>query len=384
MINFDYYMPAKLLFGPGKVSRIGIETKNFGKKALIVTGRTSTKKTGLLDRVITLLKEEGVESFVFDKVQSNPLTTTVEEGIQFVKENECDVVIALGGGSAMDAAKGIAFMFVNEGDIIEYIFGKPGIGALPIIAVTTTAGTGSEGDCLAVLTNPENNDKKSIKSPFVYPKVSIVDAELMTTLPKHIVASTGIDVLCHSMEAYVAKNTNPLSEIMALKAIELVKENLVKVYENPKDVEAFSGLAFANTLGGMAIDASAVALGHALEHPVSGLLDVTHGEGLAAILVPWMEYSYKAAKEKFANIAKALGENIEGLSSDKAAKKCIESVEKLLVKLDLTKTLSDLGVKEGHVEWLTNNALKTMKYSIENNPKVPDAEDIKKLYLQCL
>lgn len=384
MIDFNYYMPTKLLFGPGKVNGIGEITKQYGKKALIVTGRSSTKKSGLLDRVISYLKKEDIEYFIFDKVQSNPLTTTAEEGAAFAKEKGCDIVIALGGGSTIDAAKGIAFMAVNEGDVTDYIFGKAQSGALPIIAVTTTAGTGSEGDGMAVLTNPENNDKKSLKSQFIYPKVSIVDPELMTTLPKHIIAPTGIDVMCHAMEAYVAKNSNPLSEVMALKAIELVSKNLAIVYKNPDDIEAWSNMAFANTLGGMVIDASGVALAHGLEHPVSGLLNVTHGEGLAALLVTWMEYTYESSLEKFANIAKALGEDTSGLSIEASAKKSIEAIKKLLSELNLTKTLSDLGVKEEHIEWLTGNALKTMTYAIGNNPKVPSLEEIRELYNKCL
>jgi alcohol dehydrogenase class IV len=384
MVNFDYYMPTKLLFGTQKVSLLGKITSEYGKRALIVTGRNSTKKTGLLDRVVKILKEEGVESFIFDEVKSNPLTTTVEKGSKFAKDNQVDVVIALGGGSAMDCAKSIAFMVINEGDVTEYIFGKKGIGALPIIAVTTTAGTGSEGDSLAVLTNPENNDKKSLKSPYIYPKVSIIDAELMTTLPKSIIAPTGIDVLCHAMEAYVANNSNIISEAIAIKAIEIVGKNLPKVYDNPEDIEAWSYMALANTLGGMVIDASGVALAHGLEHPVSGLLDVAHGEGLAAILIGWMEYSYKNNIEKFTNIAKALGEGIEGTSTEASARKSITAVKRLLEKLNLTKSLSELGVKEEHIEWLSKNAMKTMTYAIGNNPKVPELIDIKKLYMKSL
>lgn len=384
MINFDYYMPTKLLFGAGKVSEIGKITKKYGKRALLVTGKNSTKRTGLLDKAISCLQNEGVESFVFDKVQSNPITTIVEEGVSYSKENHCDVIIALGGGSAIDTAKSIAFMAVNEGDINEYIYGKFGIGALPIIAVTTTAGTGSEGNCFAVLTNPKNNDKKSLKSLFLYPKVSIVDPELMTTLPKHIIASTGIDVLCHAMEGYVAKNSNPISELMALKAMELISENLVEVYKDPQNVKAWSGMVLANTLGGMVIDASGVALAHGIEHPVSGLLDVAHGEGLAAIIITWMEYSYENDLEKFASIAKALREDVEGLSLRDSAEKSIEAVNKLLNNLNLTKKLSELGVRKEHIDWLANNAVKTMVYAIGNNPKVLDLVGIKKMYFECL
>jgi len=384
VINFDYYMPTKLLFGAKKVLQIGKITKEYGNKALIVTGRSSTKKTGVLDKVRACLEEEGIESVVFDRVESNPLIGTVEEGSKFAKEENCDVVIALGGGSALDAGKAIALLVENEGDISEYIFGKQAMGALPIIAITTTAGTGSEADCLAVLTNPENNDKKSLKTPFTYPKVSIIDPELMTTLPKRIVASTCIDALCHAMEAYVAERSNPISEIMALKAIELISENIEKVYKDPNNIEAWGAMALANTLGGMVIDASGVALAHGLEHPVSGLLNVAHGEGLAAIIVNWAEFSYSSSMQKFSNIAKALGEEIEGLPLEETAKKSVIAIEKILEKVELTPTLSDLGVKEEHIEWLVNNSLKTMIYAINNNPKVATSEEIRELYMKSL
>lgn len=377
-------MPTKLIFGPGKVSLVGEFTKQYGKKALIVTGKSSTKKTGLLDRVIKLLEKEEVSYVLFDSVPSNPLTTTALEGAEIAKKNGCDVVLALGGGSAMDAAKGIAFSAINSGDISEYIFGKQGIGALPIIAVTTTAGTGSEGDSLAVLTNPENNDKKSLKSPFIYPKVSIIDPELMTTLPKRIIASTVLDALCHCMEAYVANNSNVMIEALALKAISLISKNIFKVYENPADVEAWNNIAIANTIGGMSIDCCGVALAHGLEHPVSGLLNVSHGEGLAAILIPWMVYSYESAPEKFAKIAEAFGEDLTGLNTINSAKRCICAMSALLDGLDLKITLEQLGVKEEHIDWLSNNAMKTMTYAIGNNPKVAHLEDIKALYKQCL
>jgi alcohol dehydrogenase class IV len=384
MLDFSYTFPVNLVFGAGKVKTIGEHAIKLGSKAIIVTGKSSTKKTGLLDRVLGYLENAGIKTVVFNGVESNPTTDTVQRGAVFAKENECDLVIALGGGSTMDAAKGIAFMSVNGGDITEYIFGKPGIGALPIITVTTTAGTGSEGDCLAVLTNPETKDKKSLKSPFIYPRVSIVDPELMQTLPRGMIAATGIDALAHSIEAYVARRGNTVTEALAIKAIELIGKNLTRVYEDPQDIEAWSNIAIANTFGGMVIDSAGVALPHGLEHPISGLLNVTHGEGLAAIFIKWMEYTIEEAEEKFAKIAEALGEDIYGISTSEAAKKSIEAMKRLLKALKLTPTLGELGVKEEHVDWLTENALRTMTYAISNNPKVPDGQKIKELYLSCL
>lgn len=384
MKEFEYYMPVKLVFGRGKVSEAGRLTAQYGKKAMIVTGRNSTKKTGLLDRVIGLLKKEGMEYLVFDKVEENPLTTLVEEGAGIARQEGCDVIVGLGGGSALDAAKGIAFLYVNEGNISDYIYGKPGTGALPVIAITTTAGTGSEGDSLAVITNPETKDKKSLKTPYIYPKVAVIDPELMVTLPKHLIAATGFDALSHCIEAFVAQRCNFIVEQLALKGIEIISSYLPKAYENPDDIEAWEAMALANTFGGMAIDSSGVALGHGLEHSVSGLLNVRHGEGLAAILTVFMEYSYSSAPAKFAQIARAMGEEVDGLSETEAALRSIEGVKKLMKKVGLEFSLGTLGVKEEHIGWLAENSMKTMIYAITNNPKVPDVEEIKSLYRLCL
>lgn len=383
-MEFDFYLPAKVHFGKNKILEIGKICTQYGKKALIVTGRSSTKKTGLLYKVIDLLKEEGLSSIVFDEIRSNPLTTTIQRGADILRDNNCDLVIGLGGGSTLDAAKAIAFSAANPGSIIDYIYGKEGNEALPIIAVTTTAGTGSEGDCLAVLTDPETNDKKSLKSTYIYPKESIVDPELMTTLPPHIIAATGFDALCHSIEAYIAKKSNPITEALALKAIEMVTEYLPVVYKDPSNIDAWEKVTLANTIGGMVIDCSGVTLLHGLEHPVSGLLNVVHGEGLAALMITLMKYTYKSSSEKFKEIAKAMGEEVEGLATEDAAFRCIKAIEKLLSKINLSPTLSELGVKEEHIEWLSNNALKTMSYAINNNPIVPTLDEIKQLYKKCL
>lgn len=384
MLDFKHYLPTRLLFGRNKISLIGTIAKELGYRALIVTGKNSTKKTGLLYRVIDLLEKESITYAVFDQVEPNPLTTTIEKGVAVAKEINCDMIIGLGGGSSLDAAKAIAFSVINPGHIREYIFGKPGNNALPIIAVTTTAGTGSEGDSLSVLTDPKTNDKKSLKSPYIYPKVSIIDSTLMTTLPPHIIAATGFDALCHAIEAYIAQRSNPLSDMMALKAIKMLSQQLTKVYENPNDLDAWDEVAFANTLGGMVIDSAGVTLPHGLEHPISGLLNVVHGEGLAALIVPLMEYTYPVLPHKFKNIAIAMGENIEELTIEEAAAKSVFAVQKLLCHLNLTPTLTDLGVSPNQIDWCATNAMKTMKYAIENNPNVPTIEEIKKLYEKCL
>lgn len=238
-MNFDYNLPVNLVFGRGRVKEVGQITSKYGSKALIVTGHSSTKKSGLLDRTITYLKNANIDSAVFDKVSQNPLTTIAQEGAEFAINEKCDVIIGLGGGSIMDCAKAIAFICKNPGNINDYIFGKlKSDEALPIILIPTTCGTGSEGNGFAVLTNPENGDKKSLRCNAIVSKVSIIDSECMMTMPKSILASVGFDALCHNMEAYISRIGQPITDRLSLQGIELIGKYLVPLYKGKDDPEA--------------------------------------------------------------------------------------------------------------------------------------------------
>ena len=282
MRNFVYYLPVNIVFGCGRVAEAGALTAPYGRKALIVTGRSSAKKSGLYDRVKNSLAEAGVDSVLFDQVSQNPLTTTVEEGARLATEQGCNVVVAIGGGSIMDCAKGIAFMACNDGDINDYIFNrKQSDRALPLILIPTTCGTGSEGNGFAVLTNPENGDKKSLRCSAIIAKVSIVDPECMRTMPKKVLASVGFDALCHCIEAYTSKIAQPFSDALSLYAIEAIAENLVNLYTGADtSAEAWEKVTIASTIGGMVINTAGVTLAHGMEHPASGLKDIVHGQGL--------------------------------------------------------------------------------------------------------
>jgi len=376
-LKFNYNLPVNLLFGRGRSNEIGSEVAKYGNKALIVTGRGSTKKSGLLDKTVNLLKEANVQYEIFDKVEQNPLTTTVYEGVEVIKETGCDVVLGLGGGSIMDAAKSIAFAAKNPGDISDYIFGiKQGNEALPIILVPTTCGTGSEGNCFSVLTNPETKDKKSLRTNLIIAKASIIDSDLMTTMPKSILASVGFDALAHNMEAYVSKIGQPLTDMKALYGIKLLAENLIKAYNDPTDLEAWEKVTLASTLGGMVIGVAGVAAPHGLEHPASGLCDIVHGKGLAALTPIIIEESWENDIEKYSDISKLLG------GTD--AKNCANVIRSFLEKIDLKVTLGELGVKENDVDWMAENCMKVSKPSIANHPKEFTLEEIKDIYYKSL
>lgn len=376
-IAFKYFLPVNIEFGSGKVAKAGELTKPYGKKALIVTGHSSAKKSGLYDKVKDSLKAEGIDSVLFDKVAQNPLTTTAAEGAAFAKDNGCDVVVAIGGGSIMDCAKAIAFLAVNDGDVSDYIFGKKASDtALPIILIPTTCGTGSEGNGIAVLTNPDNGDKKSLRCNAIVAKVSIVDPECTMTMPKHVLASVGFDALCHNMEAYTSKIAQPFTDALSLYAVDLIAHNLVDVYKGTGSKDSWEKITLASTIGGMVINTTGVTLAHGMEHPASGLKDIVHGKGLAALTPTIIEASYQGAPEKFAKLAKLFGgEKAEDLAG---------KVRELLEDIELTCTLSDLGIEEKDIPWMAENCMKVSAHSIANNPVVFSQEEIAEIYKKAL
>lgn len=376
-MEFEYQLPVHLIFGCGSADKIGVEAAKLGRRALVVTGRHSTRESGLLQRVEDLLREAGVESAVFDRVSQNPLTTTVMEGAAFGKEAQCDLVVAVGGGSVMDAAKAIALMCVAEGDISDYLLARRTPNRiLPLITVPTTCGTGSEGNGTAVLSDPETNDKRGMRNNCYLPTVSIVDPLLMKTMPKSVLSSVGFDALCHNMEAFLSRKCQPFAEVMALRGIDLLARHLPEVYEDGENDAAWEAVTLGSTFGGMAIYISSVIAPHGIEHPASGLRNIAHGRGLAALTPVIYERSIAAAPEKFEEIAKRLGK--------KSAADCPDAVRAFLEKIDLNVTLSQQGVTQEDVDWMTDNCFKVSAMMLQNHPCELSREDVRAIYTAAL
>jgi alcohol dehydrogenase class IV len=376
-MNFQYHLPVNIVFGLGRISEIGEHSKKYGSRALLVTGRSSTKKSGLLDRVSGYLSSSGVEIVLYDEVDQNPLTTTAFKGAAVAVTSGCDMVIGLGGGSILDAAKGIAFMAANSGDISDYIYArKTSDQALPLVLVPTTCGTGSEGNGFAVFTNPENKDKKSLRCSAIISKVSIIDPELMTTMPKTILASVGFDALCHNMEAYLSKIGQPMTDILSLEGIRLVGESLIRVYEDGGDMNAWEKLSWGSTLGGMVINTAGVTAAHGIEHPASGLRDIIHGRGLAALTPVVYEKSISGAPEKFAVISRLLGGHDQY--------DCVDRIVSLLERIGMRVNLGDQGINPDDVKWMAENCMKVSAAGIANNPVVFSRDDVESIYRKAM
>lgn len=307
-------MPAQIFFGAGSLNQLSTAPLP-GKKALIVIGGTSVKRLGYLDRVQNLLAEQGVENVVFDKVQPNPIVEHVMEAAAIAKETGCDFVIGLGGGSSMDSAKSIAVMATNPGSYWDYIQGGSGKGKplsqkpLPIICITTTAGTGTEADPWTVITKEDTQEKIGFGSSWTFPTMSIVDPELMLSVPAKLTAYQGFDALFHAVEGYMATIASPMSDMFALQAIEYIATYLPRAVNNGDDLEARAYVALANTYAGFVESISCCTSEHSIEHALSAFHPaLPHGAGLIMISWAYHEAYSSACPERYAKVATAMGQ----------------------------------------------------------------------------
>jgi alcohol dehydrogenase class IV len=314
---------------------------------------------------------------MYDRVEPNPTAAQVAEGVRALKDGGADWVLGLGGGSVMDAAKAIAFMGMNDGDLMDYVYGRrTSAAAYPIVLVPTTCGTGSEANGFAVVTDSATGDKKSLRGNMIVPRLSLIDPELMTTMPRRVLAEVGFDALCHCMEAYLSASAAPVSDIYALEGIRLVRESLVPLYRGAGGTGEWEKLSWASTLGGMSIGIAGITAPHGLEHPASGLRNLTHGRGLASLTPPIIERSAAAAPAKYARISRLLGGRDEG--------DCAAVVKELLAAIDLAVGLGSQGIRPEDVDWMTENALKVSAAGIANHPVKFGPEEIKAIYRSAL
>lgn len=382
LTDFQNFLPTKLHFGAGKINEIGNISSKYGKKAIIVTGKNSSKKIGALDKVVDSLKNSGIDSVIFNKIEPNPRSTTIDEGAQLAIKENCNIVIGLGGGSPMDASKVIAVIAKNGGNAWQYVKGeKSATEALPIICITTTSGTGSEANTFAVVTNPETNEKPGFGFECMFPKESIIDPELTIQIPQRVTASVGIDVFFHAIEAYTSTIATPISDAFCEKAIQLVYNNLYTAYQEGSNINARHNMSVANTIAGMAIQLAGTGLIHAMAHPIGGHYDSAHGEALASISIAIVKHNFNAEPEKYIKIANILGGNISK-DDPEALSKVVKTLKDFYEPLNLNKDIYELGFKDEDLTTLTDDTFSTMQFCIDINAAKTNKEDVRKIYQQ--
>lgn len=317
MNRYMMYAPTRVLFGAGQLGRLHKQKLPGTKALLVISSGKSTRENGALDRTAEELAQAGVQTVLFDKVQANPLKSTVMAGAKAARDNGCDFIVALGGGSVMDAAKIMAMMAPNEGDLWDYVHGGTGKGMplpnapLPLVCITTTAGTGSEVDQWGVVNNEETQEKIGCGGlDSLFPVLSVVDPELMVSVPPVFTAYQGFDALFHSTEVYICKAANLMSDMVALTAIENVGKYLARAVKDGSDMEAREHMAFANTLSGYSMVTGSCTSEHALEHAMSAYHpNLPHGAGLIMISLAYYQHFVDAGccPERFIRMAQALG-----------------------------------------------------------------------------
>jgi alcohol dehydrogenase class IV len=377
--EFTYYNPVKLVFGEGKLAEAGKYARMYGRKALIVTTGTLFKDSGLVDRLQKILKASGVGSVYYPEVSANPLNTQIDKGAEVARKANCKLVVGLGGGSAIDAAKGIAIVLGHKRPIWDFCIGAevPAITdkTYPILAITTTSGTGSECTQWAVITNPQTEEKPGIGSDHTFARVAIVDPELMASMPPRITASTGFDTLAHAIEAYTAVLETPITDLCCEQAIRLVGRYLRRAVRNGQDREARNAMAYANSLAGIAISVGIVTVCHGLAHSIGGLAGSTHGETLATMTPETMRFSMKAYPDKFRKVAMFLRDE-HGAPEHYSLEDGVREVEALIKDIGLGAPLSQQGLKEKDIERAADGVVRYMSGSITNDPAAPTREDL--------
>ncbi len=356
---YSYFIPTVNLMGRGAVSNVGKQSKILnGSKALLITDEILVK-IGVAEKIISLLKESGVETSVYDKVNPNPTVKNVNDALSVYQNEKCDIIIALGGGSSIDCAKGVGILATNGGKISDYEgVDKSENPMPPFIAINTTAGTGSEMTRFTIITNTDTSVKMAIVDWHVTPTVSINDPELMVSMPASLTAATGMDALTHAVEAYVSTIATPVTDSAAIKSIELISKYLRPAVANGENLESREMMAYAAFLAGMAFNNASLGNVHAMAHQLGGFYNLPHGV-CNAILLPQVEqFNLIACPERFADIARALGENTEGITIMEAASKAIAAIKKLSRDVGIPSGLRELGVKEEDFSTLADNTLK--------------------------
>lgn len=372
-MNFNFNNPTNLIFGSGSLNTLG-KQKMPGKKAmLMISNGKSTKKYGYLDRTIEQLKQAGVEYALFDKIMENPVKEVIHEGAMFARENNCDFIVALGGGAVLDASVAISAMATNPGDLWDYVNGGTGKGqplvnaGLPIVTIATTSGTGSEINCWGVISNLETNEKIGFGDPSLVPVLSIVDPELITTVPPKYTAYQGFDALFHNTEVMMSNGVNILSETLALSAIENIVTYLPRAVKDGQDIEAREHVAYGSTIAGMTMQLTSTTAQHSMEHAMSAYHpNLPHGAGLVMISKEFARFFIEkhACDDQFIKMAKAMG--IKDASKPEDFIIALDNLQKACGVADLK--MSDYGISRDECMTLAINARVTMGGLFLANP----------------
>ena len=372
-------------FGPGARKVLPEVIQRLGKKKALVVTDKGLIQFGVAKMVTDVLDEAAVAYDVFSEVKPNPTVKNVQDGVAAFKASGADLLVAIGGGSAMDTAKGIGIVVANPefADVVSLEGCAPTKNkSVPMVALPTTAGTAAETTINYVIIDEEKKKKMVCVDPNDIPAVAMIDAELMYSLPRGLTAATGMDALTHAIEGYITKGAWEMSDMFEIEAIRMISRYLPVAVDEPQNPEGRNGMAVAQYIAGMAFSNVGLGLVHGMAHPMGSLFDVPHGVANALLLPTVMEYNMPECIDKYPRIAEAMGVDIKGLTPQEASQAAVDAVRALAIRVGIPQHLSDLGIKESDIPALAEQAIADV--CTPGNPRECSLEDIKALYRQVL
>ncbi len=383
MATCEFAIPPVVVHGTGALERLGNELERRvlpGRKALIVTGGTAERE-GYAEDVRAILGSCGISSEVFSEVRMEPDDEVVAKGLDLFKASRCDLIVTVGGGSPIDAAKAIGLLVTNGGKLDDYMgIEKVNRPCPPLVAVATTAGTGSEVTRFSIIKSSEKETKMLIGSKFLIPTMAVADPRLTHSMPPAVTAATGLDAFCHAVEAFVSRKANPVTDALAIDAIRLISENIRDAYKDGSNKLAREKMMSGALEAGMAFGNSSVALIHGMSRPLGALFHIPHGISNAMLLPVWAQFTYLAEPHKFARIAEAMGKNISKQSESAAAEAAVDLICLLCndLKIPSLRDLVQRSSFERAVKKMSSDAIASG--SPANNPRSVTEEEIQFLY----
>ena len=377
------FMVPEIIFGRGTLKLVGESARRLGATRIFLVSDKGVLNSGWVDEAVKHIKEIGLDYQVWTELSENPKDYEIDHGKELYLESGCDAVVGLGGGSAIDAAKAVAILTTNEGKIQDYV----GVDKIekplpPLICVATTAGAAAEVTQFAIIVDSHRKVKMTIGSKSLVPDIAIIDPVLLSTKDARLTANTGIDALTHAIEAYVSVAATPITDINALKAIKMITTSLRASVASRTNIEAKTQMAMASLLAGVAMSNAILGAVHAMAHPLGGLLNLPHGEVNSILLPHVMRYNMIACMDRYADIARALGEDTTGMSTREAAERAVQAVEQLCQDIGAKKRLSEIGLQEEYILELSKAAAEDV--CLITNPRDATVEEIAEIYRTAL
>lgn len=375
---FQYVASTEIVFGIGAINELPERLKNLQGSRVFIVSDPGVEQAGILGKITNIFKEAKVVSTIFTELKGEPDVKAISLATEKAKEFKADLIVGLGGGSALDAAKAVAVMVKNKGKIIQYAgLNKAPEPGLPLICIPTTAGTGSEVTIWTVITDKESNIKFGIGGKYLTPTLAICDPGLTTSLPASITATTGCDALSHALESFVNKATQPISEVLSRESMRLVAKSLRRAVAQGDNLEARYDMLLSSTMAAMAFNPTRLGLAHALGMPLGGKFKVPHGIGIAILLPQVMEFNLPGNLHKYKEIAEIFGEKTEGLSLLKASELSVVAIKKLNADIGIPANLRDFSITENDLDYIVEEAI--LSGNVAVNPRKPTLEDLKEI-----